>query len=99
MAIKETLVVELAKIASARIKELSTDKAALQENVKSPSTAVGALGIGGLAVFSPELHSAVGGTETLEQQIIHGAIAIAELAIAIVSTYLAAKKPNKNSNL
>ena len=99
MAIKEILLVELAKAAIVRSAELATDKTEFKVNAKAPSTGFGLAGLGGLAVMSPEIHASIGGLETLEQQVLHVVVGVVELAWGVVSVYLAAKKPSVSREL
>lgn len=92
MASDKNLVIEVLKNTANRVVELSTDTNALKANI-APSTGIGVAGIGGLAIFSPELHASIGGLETLQQQVLHFVVGVVEVAFAAFSLYLTLKTP------
>ena len=99
MAISENTIIQLAVAAASRVNTLVSDKEELSENMKAPSTFLGSASLLATGGISIESHSAIGGFETLEQQVLHLLFGIAEAVAAVSSLYFAFKKPNKKKGL
>ena len=93
MAIPTTLVVDVVMAILKRSKSLATEKGKFKENSKSISTGVGLGGLGGIMVFSPQIHAAIGPLDSNTQIALHAVVGIVELTVFIYSLYLAGKEP------